>query len=261
MISLSSGLLQFASSPLLVTPDRSGSSASIDQSSMQPLTFGNQQQGGSSGQSVSSTTTSAQSSEDTYSPSASSQAATGSSTSTGVSFSTGALADLIKNQTISSSADVRQVLLAAIESNSSSDPQPAASPSDTGEVPTFSTLVKWASSNLANELQKVGYTAGNAAAEANAIMLGLIADETVTVNGSPISDDSQTNQLLTDLAKAATNPSAGGATSNSSLMMTVMRSMAHQNSATDLESTLAGLDAQYGTKAQIAARTAHATAM
>jgi hypothetical protein len=101
---------------------------------------------------------------------------------------------------------------------------------------------------LANELQKVGYTASNAAVEANAILLGSIADQTVTMNGSPISDDSQADQWITDLAKAAT--------SDSNLMITVMGSMANQNSAAALESTLAGLDAKYGTNAQALARTA-----
>jgi len=101
---------------------------------------------------------------------------------------------------------------------------------------------------LTDQLQKVGYTATNAAAEANAIILGIMVDDaTIKVNSAPTTDlSSQVDQSIADLAKAI---GGQGSTSGSSLS-SIIAGMAQANSVAAMESTLTQLDIKYGTIAQ-----------
>jgi hypothetical protein len=98
---------------------------------------------------------------------------------------------------------------------------------------------------LTDELQKIGYTATNAASEANAIILGIMVDgATLTVNSAPTTDLSQVDQSIADLAK-------GVAQSNDKNMLSnIIVGMSQANSVSAMESTLTQLDSKYGTAAQ-----------
>jgi len=105
----------------------------------------------------------------------------------------------------------------------------------------------WAAANMADALQTLGYTKTNAAAEANAWMLGYAADSlTIHVITAPsydiaLSECSDVDQSITDLAKSITDPNQ---------LSSILASMSQANSVTAMESTLTQLDSQYGTAAQ-----------
>ena len=345
MVSLSSGLLQFASNAYLIAPTSSGTSASIDQNHMQLLALVNQQPAVSSGKPASSTAASAQLAEDTYTPSAGSQVAQSSSTSSSNSQSSAAsaasssqgsqgdtvtLASLIKNQTISGSADATQILWSAAEPLMTVDPEATAwndltdkvnsgdysgaqaaladystalvnshigtwaditpiqndltalgsalktgDASDVGtaftslsaiapthnlglvlptgggsDVASESGQMSWFATNLASALQTLGYTASNATAKANTLVLGYAADmatiHAVAV-GAPsdaISDQTAAEQSITDLGKATAQ------STDTNMLSNIIASMAQATSVSAMESTLTQLDSKYGTAAQ-----------
>ena len=342
MISLSSGLLQFVSSANLVTPDSTGSSATSNNGLSQLSALYDQLQSTAKNQTSTSSSSSTRLADDTYTPStlsligqsfsassktSSSSTVSAASSSQASQSDTVTLANLIKNQTISGSADVRQVLLAAIEpyaetsysamstawDNIGTDVQAGdysgaqteltnyttaltnlhydvsiiKTPVDalgsalqagnkddvqaaftsftnnttgclltvgeigfTGDARGYADETYLAAFALTDELQKVGYTASNAAAEANAIVLGIMVDDAtihVTTLGAPsdeISNHQNVDQSIADLAKAAAGSSDG------SLMSSIFASLADKNSVTAMESTLAQLDSKYGTAAQ-----------
>lgn len=299
---------------------------------MQLLSFVNQQQSVSSGESTSSTATSAKFGEDTYTSSTSSSGlqASAASSSQGSQGDTVSLASLIKNQTISGSADVRQALASAVQSYFSNDPEATAwneltdkvnsgdysgaqtaladygtalvnshigtwanitpiqndltalgsalQAGNAADVQTaFTTLttiapthnlglinptgggsdvaseagqMSWFATNLASALQTIGYTAGNATAEADAFEIGYAADlatiHAVTV-GAPsdeISNQPATEQSITDLAKAAAQ------STDTNMLSNIIAGMAQATSVSIMESTLTQLDSKYGTAAQ-----------
>ena len=336
MVSLSSGLLQFVSSANLVSPDSTGSSATSNNSLSQLSAMYNQLQSTAKSQTSTSSSSSARLADDTYTPStlsligqsfsasgkaSSSSTASATSSSQGSQGDTVTLANLVKNQTISGSADVRRVLMAAIEpyengnaikaawdeigtevasgdysgaltalgdytteltnthyntnliKNSvdalgsalqagNKDDVQAAFTAFTSNTPEavfgVSSLVYtgdaqgYASSaaqvvpGLTDELQKIGYTASNAAAEANAMILGIMVDDaTITVNSAPTTDlSSQVDQSISDLAKSAAN------STDQNMLSNIIVGMAQANSVTAMESTLSQLDSKYGTAAQ-----------
>jgi len=276
--------------------------------------------------STSSSSASAQLAKDTYTPSAQTQATQNSGTSSSASSSNPTLADLIKNQTISGSANVRQMLLAATQSTSKDDPEATAWNELTDKVSSgdysgaqtaladystaldnshismwadvspiksamaalgsalqagnsadvqsaFTTLttiapthnlgliipaitgktipnLSWAAANMADALQTLGYTKTNAAAEANAWMLGYAADaltihvETADSQTGPISDLSQVDQSIVDLAKGAAQ------SADKNMLSNILVGMSQANSVSAMESTLTLLDSKYGTAAQ-----------
>jgi hypothetical protein len=110
--------------------------------------------------------------------------------------------------------------------------------------------MSWFAANMADVLQTLGYTASNATAEANTLVLGYAADLAtihVVTLGAPsdeISNHSDVDQSITDLAKAAAS------SSDSNLMSSIIAGLAQANSVTAMESTLTQLDSQYGTAAQ-----------
>lgn len=315
---VNSGLLPF-SDAYLFTSNSSGTSATADQSRMQLLGLVKQQQGNS----VASAGSSAQLAADSYTPSGQTQASQSSGSSSNTSSSTPTLASLIKNQTISGSADVRQALLDAIQpylhdnvsdtwntlankvnsgdlsgaqaalndyttaltnshydvsgvsgdrlaalgnalqAGNQSDAEAAlyglgTETTDIGlgyltcyEIGYGTSLntpggVEWAAQDVADALQKVGYTASNATVEANAIMLGLVAQDEA---GYSTSVHSQGDQWLADLARAATNVSSDGqgATTDTAMMTSILDSMFEATSVATMEKTLGQLDSRYGT--------------
>jgi hypothetical protein len=119
----------------------------------------------------------------------------------------------------------------------------------TGDVQEYTSAVEQAAPAMTDELEKVGYTAGNAAVETNAIILGTVAD---AVASGSVSGQPQVDQDITDLAKATTNSNLDdqGSTTDRNLMSSIIASMARANSGTAMESTLTQLDSKYGTAAQ-----------
>jgi hypothetical protein len=118
------------------------------------------------------------------------------------------------------------------------------------DVASESGQMSWFAANMADVLQTLGYTASNATAEANTLVLGYAADLAtihVVTLGAPsdeISNHSDVDQSITDLAKAAAS------SSDSNLMSSIIAGLAQANSVTAMESTLTQLDSQYGTAAQ-----------
>jgi hypothetical protein len=118
------------------------------------------------------------------------------------------------------------------------------------DVASESGQMSWFATNLASALQTLGYTAGNATAEANTLVLGYAADLStihVVTQGAPsddISDQSAAEQSITDLGKATAQ------STDTNLLSNIIASMSQANSATAMESTLTQLDSQYGTAAQ-----------
>jgi hypothetical protein len=330
VVSLSSGLLQFVSNTNLLTPTSKTVSGDNGLSLLNSMYATMQSSAKSQASTAAASSSSAQLAQDTYT--SSNQLQTTQSTATTSNATSTTLADLIKNQTISGSSAVRQVLLAAIQSNSSGDPEATAwntltdevnsgdysgaltaladystalnnshigtwadlstiksamttlgsalqagnttdvqtaftaltniapthnlglvVPTITGDIASEDTQLQWAAANMADSLQKLGYTATNAAAEANAWMLGYAADSAtmhITTLGSPsdeISNHSDVDQSITDLAKAAAS------STNSNLMTSILAGMSQANSVTAMESTLTQLDSKYGSGAQGAA--------
>lgn len=339
MVSLSSGLLQFVSNIDLLTPTSSAASSSVNNGLAQLSLLADAMQSGTKNQASATSSSSALLAEDTYTPSTQSQAAQSSSTFSKAASSSAAsvasssqgsqgnpvsLANLIKNQTISGSADVRQVLETAIEpyengqtvkedwsnladevnsgdyagaqtalanyttalsasdvdmshiqseltalgsalqAGSAADVQTAFTALNrnapetvlgvenyvfTGDVQEYTSAVEQAAPAMTNELEKVGYTAGNAAVETNAIILGTVVD---AVTSGSVSGQPQVDQNITDLAKTITNSNSGGqgSTTASNLMSSIIASMSQANSVTAMESTLTQLDSKYGSGAQ-----------
>ena len=116
----------------------------------------------------------------------------------------------------------------------------------TGDVQAYASSSEQVAPGLTDQLQKIGYTASNAAAEANAIILGTMVDDaTITVNSAATTDlSSQVDQSISDLAKSAAN------SSDSNLLSSIIASMAQANSVTSMESTLTQLASQYGDGSQ-----------
>jgi len=327
VVSLSSGLLQFVSNAYLVTSDSTGTSATSNNGLAQLSALANQLQGTAKSQASTASSSSARLANDTYTPSTqsliaqssstSSKAASATTSSQGSQGDTVTLASLIKNQTISGSADVRQVLLAAMQSNSSGDPEATAwneltdkvnsgdysgaltaladystaldnshismwadvSPiksaittlgtalqaGNTTDVQTaFTALTNvapthnlglivpaitssttlpdgqmaWVKANMTDALQKLGYTATNAAAEANAWMSGYAVDSTnIQVITAPSYDIALSERPDVDQSIA-------------DQFSSVIADISQANSVTAMESTLSQLDSKYGTAAQ-----------
>ena len=141
MLSLSSGLLQFASNSYLVTPDSKGTSTTSNNGLAQLSALANQLQSTAKSQASTSSSSSARLANDTYTPSTQSltvlsssassktsslSTASATSSSQGSQGDTVTLASLIKNQTISGSLAVRKVLDAAMASYYSDDPEATA---------------------------------------------------------------------------------------------------------------------------------------
>jgi hypothetical protein len=346
VLSLSSGLLQFVSSANLVTPDSTGSSATSDNGLAQLQALANQQQSTAKSQTSTSSSSSARLADDTYTPStqsltllsssASSKAPSSStvssaSSSQGSQSDTVTLASLIKNQTISGSLTVRQILMTAMQSNSSGDPEATAwtdltdkvntgdysgaqtaladystaldnshismwadvspiksaitalgsalqagntsdvqtaftaltdiaptsnyglvIPTITGDIESEAGQMQWAAANMADSLQKLGYTATNAAAEANAWMLGYAADSLtihVTTLGEPsdeVSNHSDVDRSIASLAKAAAQ------STDKNMLSNILTGMSQANSVSAMETTLTQLASQYGSGSQSA---------
>jgi len=340
VVSLSSGLLQFVSSANMLTPTSNAASSSVNNGLAQlslladALQSGTKNQASTSGSSVRlasdtytpSTQSQVAQSSSTFSKAASSSAASSVSSSQGSQGDTVTLANLVKNQTISGSSDVRQVLEAAIgpyetgysavktawddigtkvatgdysgaqqdltnyttalaglhydtnliknpvdalgsalQAGNKDDVQAAftAFTSNTpegilsvgnlwysgpGDAQGYAGEAQMVIPALTDQLQKIGYTAENAAAEANAIIMGIMVDDaTIKVNSAPTTDlSSQVDQSIADLAKAI---GGQGGTSGSSLS-SIIAGMAQANSVTAMESTLTQLDSKYGTAAQ-----------
>lgn len=271
--------------------------------------------------STSSSSASAQLAKDTYTPSSQIQTTQGSDALSNTSSSTATLAGLVKNQTISGSSAVRQVLLNAVApyvngneikaawddigvavkagdysdaltalgnyttqlTNADYDTSLVKNPVDalesalqggnqaevqtaftaftsntpevllsagnlvyTGDAQEYAAVTgKMVVPALTDELQKVGYTASNAAAEANAIVLGIMIDDaTIQLNSGPTTDLSQVDQSIADLAKGAAQ------STDTNMLSNIIVGLSHANSVTAMESTLTQLDSKYGTAAQ-----------
>ena len=332
MVSLSSGLLQFVSSANLVTPDSTGTSATSNNGLAQLSAMYDQLQSTAKSQSSTSSSSSTRLADDTYTSSTQSLTVLSSSASSKTSSSstvssasssqasqsdTVTLANLVKNQTISGSSDVRQVLLAAMQSNSSGDPEATAwneltdkvnsgnysgaltaladysTALDNSHIGTWADLstikssmtalgsalqagnttdvqtaftaltnvapthnlglivpaitssttlpdgqMAWVKANMTDALQKLGYTATNAAAEANAWMSGYAVDSTnIQVITAPSYDIALSKRPDVDQSIADQYSS-------------VIADISQANSVTAMESTLSQLDSKYGTVAQ-----------
>lgn len=270
---------------------------------------------------IAANSSSPQLAEDTYTSSGQTQVVQSSSTSSNAWSSSGTLADLIKNQTISGSADARQAVFAAIDSSEKRyigvkaawddivvdvaagdysgaqtaltdytttltslhyDTSLIQNPVDalgsalksgnqadvqtafksftsytpevilgvenlqfTGDSKLYAAQAEQVAPALADELQKMGYTADNAAVEANAILLGIMIDrQTLTVNGAATSNLSEVDQSIANLAKDMAD------STGSNQMTNIIAALAQANSVTAMESTLTQLDGKYGTAAQ-----------
>ena len=345
MISLSSGLLQFVSSANLVSPDSTGSSATSNNGLSQLSALYDQLHSTAKSQTSTSSSSSTRLADDTYTPStlsligqsfsassktSSSSTVSAASSSQGSQSNTVTLANLVKNQTISGSADVAQTLWSAVSSLMSVDPEATAWNDLTNEVNSgdysgaqtelanystalvnshigtwaditpiqndltalgsalktgnasdvqtaFTSLsaiapthnlglilptgggsdvalgagqMSWFATNMADALQTLGYTAGNATAEANTLVLGYAADlatihvVTLDAPSDVASDFSDVNQSIADLAKAAAQ------STDKNMLSNILASMSQANSVTAMESTLTQLDSKYGTAAQ-----------
>ena len=118
------------------------------------------------------------------------------------------------------------------------------------DVALESGQMSWFATNLASALQTLGYTAGNATAEANTLVLGYAAKmatiHAVTV-GAPsdgISDQPAAEQSITDLGKATAQ------STDTNMLSSIIADLAQATSVTTMESTLTQLDSKYGTAAQ-----------
>jgi hypothetical protein len=305
----------------------------------------NQLQSTAKSQASTSSSSSARLANDTYTPStqsltvlsssassktSSSSTASATSSSQGSQDDTVTLANLVKNQTISGSADVAQTLWSAVSSIMSVDPEATAwndltdkvnsgdysgaqtaladysnalmnshidtwaditpiqndltalgSALKTGNASDVQTAftslssiapthnlglvlptgggsdvalesgqMSWFATNLASALQTLGYTAGNATAEANTLVLGYAADmATIHVITAPsydiaLSDRPDVDQSITDLAKAAAQ------STDTNMLSSIIASISQANSVTAMESTLTQLDSNYGSSSQ-----------
>lgn len=123
----------------------------------------------------------------------------------------------------------------------------------------------WEAANMADALQKLGYTATNATVEANAFVLGYAADAAtihVVTQGAlsdQISDQSNADQWITALAKDVTHVNPGGqsATTDNNLMSSILASMAHANTQFAMNQTLSQLVSKYedGSQSQFGSTT------
>ncbi len=118
-----------------------------------------------------------------------------------------------------------------------------------GDMTGYAGVLQEAVANIAEQLQQIGYTAANATLEANAMMLGEVADGTA---GSTVSDQTQVDQWITDLAKAAThlNSDGQGATTNTAMMSSILTSMFNATSTATMEKILGQLDSKNGNSTQ-----------
>ncbi|MDR3724207.1 MAG: hypothetical protein P4K83_06930 [Terracidiphilus sp.] len=116
----------------------------------------------------------------------------------------------------------------------------------TGAATQYAAMAQMVAPSMTDELQKVGYTASNAAAEANAIVLGIMVDDaTIKVNSAPTTDlSSQVDQSIADLGKSAAN------STDQNMLSNIIVGMAQANSVTAMESTLSQLDSKYGSGTQ-----------
>lgn len=118
------------------------------------------------------------------------------------------------------------------------------------DVASESGQMSWFATNLASALQTLGYTAGNATAEANTLVLGYAADMATihaVAAGAPsdaISDQTAAEQSITDLGKATAQ------STDTNMLSNIIASMAQATSVNTMESTLTQLDSKYGTSAQ-----------